>query len=210
MTEQPTVIEAFSKVMESVQGIRKGERNSQQGFNFRGIDAVMNAVGPALREHGVVIVPTAQTIDVERYESKNGASMKNVTVLMQYTVHGPAGDTITGQSYGEAADSGDKAVSKAQSVAYRTFLLQGLTIPTDERDPDSDVHERATDPVRAAVEELVGAVESAGMEPGAFAAWALSARGPGINVRECRDVVKLKKLTQQVKDKGSELMAVPS
>ncbi len=206
MTEQPTVVEAFSRVMESVQGIRKGERNAQQGFNFRGIDAVMNAVGPALRQHGVVIVPTAKSIDVERYESRAGASMKNVTVLMEYTVHGPAGDTITGCSYGEAADSGDKAVSKAQSVAYRTFLLQGLTVPTDERDPDEDVHERAKDPVRAAMDELIAAVESAGMNPGAFAAWAISAKGPGINVRETRDVEALQGLTRRVKNEGKKLL----
>ncbi|NKU87713.1 hypothetical protein GS884_09095 [Rhodococcus hoagii] len=56
---------------------------------------------------------------------------------------GPAGDSFSGSAYGEAADAGDKAVSKAQSVAYRTFLLQGLTVPTEERDPDADVHERA-------------------------------------------------------------------
>jgi hypothetical protein len=38
---------------------------------------------------------------------------------------------------GEAADAGDKATSKAHSVAYRTCLLQALSIPTHEPDPDA-------------------------------------------------------------------------
>ena len=75
--------------------------------------------------------------------------MRNATVHMKYTVFGPAGDSFTGSTYGEAADAGDKAVSKAQSVAYRTFLLQGLTVPTQERDPDADVHERVDSPQQA-------------------------------------------------------------
>ena len=53
--EKPTVIEALSKVMGDVQAVGKESRNSQQGYAFRGVDAVMNAVGPALRRHGVVI-----------------------------------------------------------------------------------------------------------------------------------------------------------
>lgn len=141
-----TVYEAFSTVMGQVQGIRKGDRNSQQGFNFRGIDAVLNAVGPALREHGVVIVPQARNIEAERYQTAKGGQMKNVTVEMQYTVYGPEGDSFDGSAFGEAADAGDKAVSKAQSVAYRTFLLQSLTVPTDEPDPDASSHERSSEP----------------------------------------------------------------
>lgn len=141
-----TVYETFSKVMGEVQGIRKGDRNAQQGFNFRGIDAVLNAVGPALRSHGVTIVPTAEHIETERYQTAKGGQMMGVIVRMRYTVYGPDGDSFEGSAYGQAADSGDKAVSKAESVAYRTFLLQALTVPTDEPDPDASVHERATAP----------------------------------------------------------------
>ena len=138
-----TVFEAFAAVMADVKAIEKNDRNTQQNFAFRGIDAVMQAVGPALREHGVIIVPTGQDLRSETYQSRGGAQMRNVTVTMQYRVYGPDGDYFDGVSFGEAADSGDKAVTKAQSVAYRTFLLQALTVPTGDPDPDSYVHERA-------------------------------------------------------------------
>lgn len=155
------VFDAFSKVMGAVQGIRKGERNQAQGFNFRGIDTVMNAVGPALREHGVIIVPDAKSIETERYQTAKGAVMQGVIVQMRYTVIGPEGDSFTGSAYGQASDSGDKAVTKAESVAYRTFLLQALTVPTDEPDPDAQSHDRTVELDEGAVLDWVAAMESA-------------------------------------------------
>lgn len=130
------------EVMRTVLGLGKNQRNPQQGFNFRGIDAVMNAVGPALREHGVMILPNVTDITTERYETAKGAVMQGVIVHVEYTVMAEDGSAFTGSAYGQAADSGDKAVSKAMSVAYRTFLLQALTLPTDEPDPDMEVHQR--------------------------------------------------------------------
>lgn len=145
MTE-PTVHQAFAQVMADVRAIEKNDRNQQQGFTFRGIDAVMQAVGPALRTHGVVIVPAAEELKSETYQTSKGTMMRNVTVTMRYQVFGPAGDSFEGRTFGEAADSGDKAVTKAQSVAYRTFLLQALTVPTGDPDPDADTHERVAAP----------------------------------------------------------------
>ncbi len=139
----PTVVQALSAVMNSVQKIAKDGFNEQQKFDFRGIDATMKAVGPALREHGVVVVPVAEEITKETYETKKGTVMRNVTLLVRFVFYGPAGDSIEAVAYGEAADSGDKAVSKAHSVAFRTVLLQALCIPTGDPDPDSSSHERS-------------------------------------------------------------------
>ena len=143
MSDLPTVIELMAKVMGAVQAVRKADRNQQQGFNFRGIDAVVNAVGPALREHGVVVVPLAEHVEHEAYTTKNGAQMRNTTLRVRFRFYGPAGDWIEAVTIGEASDAGDKSVSKAHSVAFRTALLQALAIPTDEPDPDSAVYERA-------------------------------------------------------------------
>ncbi len=142
MTEQLTVHQALSKVMEAVQAVRKDSKNQAQRFNFRGIDAVMNAVGPALRKHGVVILP--EEVDVHRSNgtTASGKQTAEVVVKVTYRVYGPAGDSIHGKVAAEAMDFGDKAIAKAMSVAYRTFLLQALTIPTDEPDPDSESFER--------------------------------------------------------------------
>ena len=150
-----TVHTAWNAVMEDVRGLRKGELNRQQGFAFRGIDQVMNAVGPALRTHGVAVVPsTVSVVSDERYQTAKGGQMQGVTVAVQYGIYGPEGDHFTGAALGAAADSGDKAIPKAMSVALRTFLLQSLCLPTDEPDPDAEVHERAAaDPLADAKQQ---------------------------------------------------------
>lgn len=53
-TDALPVHAALSAVMGDVQAVRKGDRNEVQGFNFRGIDAVVNAVGPALRRRAAL------------------------------------------------------------------------------------------------------------------------------------------------------------
>ena len=142
MAEQLTVHQALSKVMAEVQAVRKESKNQAQRFNFRGIDAVMNAVGPALRKHGVTILPEDVEVHRSNGATANGKQTAEVTIKVTYRIYGPAGDSIHGKVAAEAMDFGDKAIAKAMSVAYRTFLLQALTIPTDEPDPDSESYER--------------------------------------------------------------------
>lgn len=147
----PLVYRKWSDVMVALGGIAKRER-AQAGrtsFNFRGIDAVMNAVGPLLREHGLSVFPRALNITRDEHESKSGGRMVNTVAEVEYTVYAKDGSTIVGSAFGEASDAGDKSVPKAMSVAYRTFLLQALTIPTDEPDPDTHIYERASAPQQA-------------------------------------------------------------
>jgi hypothetical protein len=149
VTAKPTVHEALAAVMTDVSAVKKGDRNAQQGFNFRGIDAVINAVGPALRKHGVTVSPR---VDLYEYgtvtvgQPPKERQMGHVRVLVTYTFFGPAGDSLPAQAPGEAFDAGDKATPKAMSVAFRTALLQALALPTDEPDPDSHAYERAPAP----------------------------------------------------------------
>lgn len=142
MTERLTVHQALSKVMGDVQAVKKDSKNQAQRFNFRGIDAVVNAVGPALRKHGVTILPEDVEVHRSNGTTASGKQTAEVVVKVTYRVYGPAGDSIHGKVAAEAMDFGDKAIAKAMSVAYRTFLLQALTIPTDEPDPDSESYER--------------------------------------------------------------------
>lgn len=139
----PTVQAAVSAVMADVRAVAKKDRNTSQGggFLFRGIDAVVNAVGPALRTHGVVVTPHLDQIERREGRTSKGGTLNYVAVVVTYTFTGPAGDTMTATVPGEAFDSGDKATAKAMSVAFRTCLLQALALPTDEADPDADTYE---------------------------------------------------------------------
>lgn len=139
-----TVYEALNGVMRDVREVRKASENKQQGFMFRGIDAVVNAVGPALRDHGVIVTPTVQAYEYGTVEvGNNRTRMAHVRVTVTYSFYGPEGDAIYATTIGEAMDSGDKATAKAMSVAFRIALLQALALPTDEPDPDASSYERS-------------------------------------------------------------------
>lgn len=127
--------------MGEVQGIAKKEKNLSQNFNYRGIDAVVNKVGPALRNAGGFIVPSVISQTASIATTAKGGSMHVIRLEVQFSVYGSEGDPITGTVAAEAFDSGDKATGKAMSVAFRTFLLQVLALPTDEPDPDTFTYE---------------------------------------------------------------------
>jgi len=139
------IAQALSEIMKAVGAIAKKDKNTAQGFNFRGIDSVVNAVSPALQKFGVVVVPSVEEYEYQTVEiGRNRTAMGHVRVKVTYTFIGANGDSIKATVVGEAMDSGDKATAKAMSVAFRTALLQSLSLPTDEVDPDANSYERSS------------------------------------------------------------------
>ncbi|MBO0813851.1 MAG: ERF family protein [Actinobacteria bacterium] len=140
----PTIYEALAAAKAAIGAVRKTGRNQQQGYNFRGVDAVVNAASPELNKQGVIVTPMLQSIEYDTVEvGQKRTPMAHVRVVVTYRFHGPAGDHIDAMVPGESMDSGDKAAPKAMSVAYRIALLQALNLPTDDADPDSQSYERS-------------------------------------------------------------------
>lgn len=137
------VNEAIIEVMKDVGAVGKGDRNTFHNFNFRGIDAVVNALSPAMKRHGVTVHPS-QIIarDYEHYTTDKNKQGTACRLVVEYTITGPEGDVIHCVAAGESADTGDKATPKAMSVTFRTALLQTFALPTTETDPDAQVMER--------------------------------------------------------------------
>ena len=135
--------------MADVQSIAKGDRRSDPGGNylFRGVDRVINAVGPALRRHGVLVLPTkVYDVDYRELTTKAGGSMQECTLKVQWTVRGPMGDDLpVMESAGQANDTADKGTAKAESVAQRVFFLTALQIPTQDPTVDNG-HDRGERP----------------------------------------------------------------
>lgn len=122
------------------EGISKGRQNQQQGYAFRGIDDVYNALSPLLASNGLCILPRCtERVCVERVNAK-GTALFYVTVRAEFDfVAAEDGSKHTVTTYGEAMDSGDKATNKAMSAAYKYAAMQAFSIPT-EGDNDADAH----------------------------------------------------------------------
>ncbi|MFI6496830.1 ERF family protein [Nonomuraea typhae] len=145
MSEQAqTVIQLINEVKRKVGAIRKRERNTQQNFVYRGVEAVVNAVGPHLDKFGIVVTPIMESSSYETVEvGKNRTLMGHSTVEVTYRFYGPLGDHIDARVPGEAMDSGDKAMAKAMAVAWRTALIQVLNLRTNDPEPDEMSYERS-------------------------------------------------------------------
>lgn len=131
---------AWSRVMGEVQYVGKVDRRNDAGgrYDFRGIDAVLNVVGPALRKHGVAVVQSAVSVEYDRVTTGGGKTMQRCVATVTYQVFGPQGDSFTMQSVGEAFDAGDKSTPKACSVALRTLYINSLAIPTNQPQMDPE------------------------------------------------------------------------
>jgi hypothetical protein len=129
-------------------GIAKGKKNQQQGYQFRGIDDVYNALAPLLAKAGLVILPRCMTREVTERQTRNGGALFNVVVEVEFDfVSSHDGSKHTVVMYGEAMDSADKATNKAMSAAYKYAAMQAFCIPTEgDNDADATTHEVAAKP----------------------------------------------------------------
>ena len=149
MTEKMNVHDAINAVMRDVTFLEKGDKNTHQGFNFRGIDSLMNRVGPAMRKHNLIATP--YLVDKPTFGTKKTKSgeAKTVDIVVDVIFEGPDLSQKVVRVPAESFDSGDKATAKAMSVALRTAYLQTLCLPTDEPDPDSFSYEIVDDGAKA-------------------------------------------------------------
>lgn len=149
-------ISAVAKEMAAT-GISKDRVNKVQGFNFRGIDQVYNALAPALVTHGLVILPRLTERTCTERINKNGTALFYVVVKAEFDfVSTEDGSIHTVTTYGEAMDSGDKATNKAMSIAYKYAAFQAFCIPTEETalDADAEVHQVAPQDAENALREF--------------------------------------------------------
>lgn len=177
------VYQAISAVQAEMakEGIAKDRNNPQQGYKFRGIDDVYNALAPSLSKHKLCVLPRCLSRDVTERINSKGTALFYVTVAMEFDfVHAEDGSKHTvGPMYGEAMDSGDKASNKAMSAAFKYACMQAFCIPTEgDNDSENQTYEvkpqqppsRPATPQKGLITEnqrkmIFAKMKSAGIEP---------------------------------------------
>jgi hypothetical protein len=173
-------------------GISKGHKNQQQGYSFRGIDDIFNALSPILAAHGLCILPRIISRECTERQTQKGGTLFYVVVEAEFDlVAAEDGSKHTIRTYGEAMDSADKATNKAMSAAYKYAALQAFAIPTEgDNDADSDTpdvapkhhapqHQRQPEspshpkrnPAEATADLLIEELDACNTMPELVAAW---------------------------------------
>lgn len=148
MTDQKSslgVYKAIANVQAAIakEGISKSRKNTQQNYNFRGIDDVYNALCGLLADNGLCIMPRFSEPERGERQTKGGAVLFTAVLKGEFDfIAVEDGSLHTVTVYGEAMDMADKAMNKAMSAAYKYACMQTFCIPTEgDNDADATTHE---------------------------------------------------------------------
>jgi hypothetical protein len=138
MSEPMKLAAKIAKVMEAVGYVPKTGTNSAQGYKFVQASVVADKVREQLAALKVAMTPTQ--IDVISEGLTPSGKQALLTLRFTWTLtDGETGETISFQSIGTGADSGDKAAYKAATGALKYALLLGFLVPTGD-DPEGDAN----------------------------------------------------------------------
>lgn len=137
----PLICNRLVAIMREVEAIGKNKKNQSQGFSYRGIDDVYNALNPLLAKHGVFTAPEVLKIEREHVVNQKGTNLNYSIVTMKHVFFAEDGSCVSTTVVGEGMDSGDKATNKAMAIAHKYALFQIFCIPTEDVvDPDAESH----------------------------------------------------------------------
>lgn len=121
-------------VKRDIGAVGKDQKNTGQGWKFRGIDQFINALHPILNKHGVGILPTVVQHSEPKFitNEKNGKTSKNTQITIKYTFFAEDGSSVDVVMPAEGVDPGDKGTNKALSAALKYALIQTFCVPTQD------------------------------------------------------------------------------
>jgi len=131
-------------IMSEIGSIQKSQKNTMQGYMFRGIDDFLNALHPLLIKNGVFMAPrvTSCTSELKEVVNSQGKTRidKHVSLLINYDFVSDDGSVFSvGPIPSEGLDTSDKATNKALSAALKYALIQMFAVPTaDNVDADRE------------------------------------------------------------------------
>lgn len=155
------IYKAISAVLSDVGAVGKDGQNTFDKYKYRSIDAVMNAMHPAMAKHGVFVTPEVLEQSREERSSKNGGVLIYSITKVKYTFYTADGSSVTATVIGEGMDKGDKSMNKAMSAAFKYALFQVFCIPTEEF---VDSETESPEPEKDHSNELCGSAELAVLE----------------------------------------------
>ena len=155
------IYKAISAVLSDVGAVGKDGQNTFDKYKYRSIDAVMNAMHPAMAKHGVFVTPEVLEQSREERSSKNGGLLIYSITKVKYTFYTEDGSSVTATVIGEGMDKGDKSMNKAMSAAFKYALFQVFCIPTEEF---VDSETESPEPEKDHSNEMCGSAELAVLE----------------------------------------------
>jgi hypothetical protein len=149
------------------EGLGKNQKNAAQGWNFRGVDDLLGIAQPALSHGKIIVLPSVLEIDRQQYTTSSGKLQFYTVVKIRYTfISEEDGSEYSVDYAGEAADTGDKSLSKALTMSLKSLFFHAFQIPLNGND-DNDKHiadETAPPPIPDETASALVAAANAGTD----------------------------------------------
>jgi len=128
---------AILAIMEKVSYVQK-ERSKDVNYTLKTENAVIQAIRPAMLEHGVFMYPVGvRDIHESQFEAGKYKNIWNRVICVHVFrfLHAASDTHIDVEVLGDGADTGDKAGNKSMTTAKKYALLQTFLLETGD-DPD--------------------------------------------------------------------------
>ena len=135
------VVDAICAAMKMIGNVKKGGHNSHMNYAFASEQDLLLAVQPAITAAGLAI--EKKDVEILKYELLQGKRQKwHALVKITYDFVLAAGHAVNADNLrlqhiaiGAGEDHADKAIAKAQTMAFKYLLRNAFAIPTGD-DPD--------------------------------------------------------------------------
>lgn len=140
----PGFLAKLHTVSGEVAYLQKKGKNTQQNYSYAADADVTTAVGKALHDNKLVMMPPQLIFHEVVFEVQTrGNPMRCSHVRVLFTIADiESGETVSGTMDGYGADPSDKGMNKAITSARKYFFFQTFNIATGD-DPEEDVPEQA-------------------------------------------------------------------
>lgn len=139
----------------------------QGSYPFVQVGDAADFIRKALAEKVVTMMPTGvQVVGQSDRPTAKGGTMTTVDLIVTWTLtDGESGETMTVESFGAGADTGDKYSGKASTSAMKYALLTGFLLSTGDDTENHDTSDRQSTPTRPAPPRLPARVDSNAIDP---------------------------------------------
>lgn len=116
-------------IQRALKPITKDNKAGSGGFSykFRSISQVMSALKPLLDEYGVLLSTHENMTTTVEHD-------RGLSVILHQIITFTDSETnefVTSGGHGQGTDTGDKAVAKARTAAFKQTIFQQFCIPDD-------------------------------------------------------------------------------
>lgn len=130
MTDTKNIYQRILAVMAEVDYIQKGDKKAGGMYRYVSHDQVTEALHPQLVKHGIVVIPTVESMTQD-------GNRTAVCLSVDFINADKPEDRIAILSWGYGVDTSDKGPGKAVSYAFKYAMLKTFMLETGD-DPDHD------------------------------------------------------------------------